>query len=370
MGLYIHIPFCRQACNYCDFHFSTNLRGIENTLKAMEREIDLRFLSAPIEQDTYYFGGGTPSLLPAKTISSLVDSAMKNAPLKKGGEFTLEVNPEDVNNESLSNWKKLGINRLSIGVQSFIDNKLKWMNRSHNSIEASTSILRAQDAGFENISIDLIYGIPNSSLTEWQFNVNKALEMKLVHLSTYALTVEKKTQLFYEIKKGESKPLCDDRAEEDFLWYREYLCQQGWDCYEISNSCLPEWRSLHNSRYWLRKPYYGIGPGAHSYDGGSIRRWNVSNNIKYQKSVGVNNSWYEEEFLEKRDIINEIIMTQLRTREGLDSKILGEWSSDIEKCWRPHLDAERLKKDEYGFWKLLDKGLFWADRIASDGFIP
>tara|TARA_B100000497_G_C7692399_1_gene421452 strand:+ start:3042 stop:4052 length:1011 start_codon:yes stop_codon:yes gene_type:complete len=335
----------------------------------MELELHLRFLSDPLEQDTYYFGGGTPSLLPNKTISSLVESAMKNAPLKEGGEFTLEVNPEDVNNESLSNWRKLGINRLSIGVQSFIDDKLKWMNRSHNSIEASNSILRAQDAGFENISIDLIYGIPNSSLSEWQFNVNKALEMKLVHLSTYALTVEKKTRLFYEIKKGESKPLSDERAEEDFRWYRDYLCQQGWDCYEISNSCIPGWRSIHNSRYWLRNPYCGIGPGAHSFDGGSIRRWNVSNNIKYQKSVGVNNLWYEEELLDKRDIINEIIMTRLRTREGLDSKILGKWSSDIEKYWRPHVDAKRLKKDKYGVWKLLDKGLFWADRIASDGFI-
>tara|TARA_B100000780_G_scaffold137595_1_gene96326 strand:+ start:1696 stop:2721 length:1026 start_codon:yes stop_codon:yes gene_type:complete len=336
----------------------------------MKTELKLRFPKIPVEQATHYWGGGTPSVLSHKVMESLAHQALEKAPLKPGGEFTLEVNPDDVTSNSLLNWKSIGVNRLSIGVQSFNDNRLEWMNRSHGSSQASESILRAQDAGFENISIDLIYGIPNSSIAEWQDNLGRALDFGVVHLSTYALTVEEKTKLFYQIKKGESEPPKDERAEEDFRWYRKHLNDLGWDSYEISNSCIPGRRSIHNSTYWSGEEYHGIGPGAHSFDGINTRRWNISNNGKYKRAMDVDSSWYEQEFLKPRDMINEKIMTRIRTKEGLDSKSLGTWDIELEKLWKPHVDANRVFKDEFGTWKLLELGLFWADRIASDGFVP
>ncbi len=369
MGLYIHIPFCRKACNYCDFHFSTQLLGIKDVMSSMKKELKLRFKEGPLEQETYYWGGGTPSILPNIEMSSLAQVAFENAPLKEGGEFTLEVNPDDVTPQSLKFWRNIGVNRLSIGVQSFMNDKLQWMNRTHDSDQAHAAIKRTQDAGFENISVDLIYGIPDSSLGEWQNNVGIAIETGVVHLSTYALTVEEKTKLFYQIKKGESPLPKGERAEEDFRWYRNQLNGLGWDLYEISNSCVPGYRSVHNSMYWSGEPYFGIGPGAHSYDGEQARRWNVSNNGKYRRAIGVDNSWFEEELLGPKDIINEKIMTSLRTKEGLDFRDLGKWANGVEKSWEPHVNSKRILKNELGIWKLLDSGLFWADRIASDGFI-
>jgi len=338
-------------------------------MSSMKKELKLRFKEDPLEQETYYWGGGTPSILPNTEISSLAQIALENAPLKEGGEFTLEVNPDDVTHQSLKDWKNIGVNRLSIGVQSFMNDKLEWMNRTHNSDQAHSAIKRAQDSGFENISVDLIYGIPDSSLGEWQNNVGIAIETGVVHLSTYALTVEEKTKLFHQIKKGESHSPKDERAEEDFRWYRNQLDELDWDSYEISNSCLPGHRSIHNSMYWLGESYFGIGPGAHSYDGKQTRRWNISNNGKYRRALGLDNSWFEEEFLNPKDVINEKIMTRLRTKEGLDFRDLGEWANEVEKSWKLHVDSKRLFKNELGIWKLLDQGLFWADRIASDGFI-
>ena len=369
MGLYIHIPFCRKACNYCDFHFSTQLLGIKDVMASMKKELKLRFKAGPQEQATYYWGGGTPSILPNIEMASLAQIALENAPLKIGGEFTLEVNPDDVTHQSLKDWKNIGVNRLSIGVQSFMNDKLEWMNRTHNSDQAHSAIKRSQDAGFDNISIDLIYGIPDSSLDEWQNNVGIAIETGVVHLSTYALTVEEKTKLFYQIKKGKSNSPKDERAEQDFRWYRRHINKLGWDPYELSNSCLPGNRSIHNSMYWSGESYFGIGPGAHSYDGKHMRRWNISNNGKYRRALGMDDSWFEEELLEPKDLINEKIMTRLRTKEGLDFRDLGKWAKEVEKSWKPHVDSKRLFKNEIGIWKLLDPGLFWADRIASDGFI-
>ena len=373
-GLYLHVPYCRKACTYCDFHFSTQLTTLPAMVEAMQTETRLRLLEAT-PMATWYWGGGTPSVLPAASIAALIDTFKRHAPLQPVGEFTLEANPEDLTAERLATWRELGVNRLSVGVQTFVDARLTWMNRAHTGKQAQEGIARAQDAGFENITLDLIYGLPGTSLGEWQDNVGQALELGTPHLSTYALTVEEKTALHHAIQSGKTASPDDARATEDFLWLRQHLRSQGWEPYEISNASLPGWRAKHNSAYWAGEAYVGIGPGAHSFDGKAERRWNVSNNARYLQawSEEVGSDWaassdaFEFENLSATDRLNERIMTSLRRSEGLARQDVGghaaildqQWANYVQKGWMEHLPDS---------WRLTDEGLLWMDRIALDGF--
>lgn len=380
-GLYLHVPYCRKACTYCDFHFSTQLGTQDRMVEAMQQEIKHRINDiAPM--NTWYWGGGTPSILGIGSMEKLIATCHEAAPLAQGGEFTLEANPEDLTASNLTEWRNLGINRLSVGVQSFIDRRLVWMNRSHSGDEAIIGIKRAQDLGFENISLDLIYGIPTTSLGEWQENVGRAMDLGIPHLSTYALTVEERTPLHYAIQKGQTQLPEDARAREDFLWLRAHLREENWDPYEISNASVPGKRSQHNSAYWEGIAYLGIGPGAHSFDGLLERRWNVSNNARYMQdwlSLGPNQlhdgnsvrstrTSYEIEALSLRDRLNEQIMTNLRRSEGLERTKMGEHASTLDQAWSPFREQGWLIQNPER-WYLTDEGLLWMDRIASEGFI-
>ena len=380
-GLYLHVPYCRKACTYCDFHFSTQLGTQDRMVEAMQQEIKHRINDiAPM--NTWYWGGGTPSILGIGSMEKLIATCHEVAPLAQGGEFTLEANPEDLTASNLTEWRNLGINRLSVGVQSFIDRRLVWMNRSHNGDEATIGIKRAQDLGFENISLDLIYGIPTTSLGEWQENVGRAMDLGIPHLSTYALTVEERTPLHYAIQKGQTQLPEDARAREDFLWLRAHLREENWDPYEISNASVPGKRSQHNSAYWEGIAYLGIGPGAHSFDGNLERRWNVSNNARYMQdwlslgqtqlhdgySVRSTRTSYEIEALSLRDRLNEQIMTNLRRSEGLERTKMGEHASTLDQAWSPFREQGWLIQNPER-WYLTDEGLLWMDRIASGGFI-
>lgn len=380
-GLYLHVPYCRKACTYCDFHFSTQLGTQDRMVEAMLQEIKHR-INDVAPMNTWYWGGGTPSILGIGSMKKLITTCHEVAPLAQGGEFTLEANPEDLTASNLTEWRNLGINRLSVGVQSFIDRRLVWMNRSHSGNEATIGIKRAQDLGFENISLDLIYGIPTTSLGEWQENVGRAMDLGIPHLSTYALTVEERTPLHYAIQKGQTQVPEDVRAREDFLWLRTHLREENWDPYEISNASVPGKRSQHNSAYWEGFAYLGIGPGAHSFDGFLERRWNVSNNARYMQdwlSLGPNQlhdgnsvrntqASYEIEVLSPRDRLNEQIMTNLRRSEGLERTKMGDHASTLDHAWSPFREQGWLIQNPER-WYLTDEGLLWMDRIASEGFI-
>ena len=380
-GLYLHVPYCRKACTYCDFHFSTQLGTQDRMVDAMQLEIKHR-INDVAPMNTWYWGGGTPSILGIGSMEKLIATCHEVAPLAQGGEFTLEANPEDLTASNLTEWRNLGINRLSVGVQSFIDRRLVWMNHSHSGDEATIGIKRAQDLGFENISLDLIYGIPTTSLGEWQENVGRAMDLGIPHLSTYALTVEERTPLHYAIQKGQTQLPEDARAREDFLWLRAHLREENWDPYEISNASVPGKRSQHNSAYWEGIAYLGIGPGAHSFDGNLERRWNVSNNARYMQdwlSLGPNQlhdgnsvrstrTSYEIEALSLRDRLNEQIMTNLRRSEGLERTKMGEHASTLDQAWSPFREQGWLIQNPER-WYLTDEGLLWMDRIALEGFI-
>ena len=376
-GLYLHVPYCRKACTYCDFHFSTQLATLPTMVDAMQREVRVR-LADPTSMTTWYWGGGTPSVLPSASMEALIDTFKRHAPLQPGGEFTLEANPEDLTAERLAIWRELGVNRLSVGVQTFVDARLNWMNRAHTGKQAQEGIARAQDAGFENITLDLIYGLPGTSLGEWQDNVGQALDLGTPHLSTYALTVEERTALHHAIQSGKTASPDDARASEDFLWLRRHLREQGWDPYEISNSSLPGWRAQHNSAYWAGEAYMGIGPGAHSFDGELERRWNVSNNARYLRawpeggvdslaSMTLASDSFESEKLSPTDRLNERIMTSLRRSEGLARMEVGSHAETLDQVWAEYLKKGWMEQTSTS-WRLTDEGLLWMDRIAAEGF--
>jgi oxygen-independent coproporphyrinogen-3 oxidase len=369
-GLYLHVPYCRKACTYCDFHFSTQLSTLPAMVEAMQNELRARWPQGH-PMATWYWGGGTPSVLPAASMEALTETLRRHSPLQPGGEFTLEANPEDLTADHLAAWRRLGINRLSVGVQTFVDARLAWMNRAHTGRQAQEGIARAQDAGFENISLDLIYGLPGTSLGEWQDNVGMALDLGTPHLSTYALTVEERTALHHAIQSGKTASPDDARASEDFLWLRQHLRSQDWDPYEISNASLPGWRAQHNSAYWAGDAYVGIGPGAHSFDGRDERRWNLPNNARYLKAwaqTPAPPSCFESEHLSPVDRLNERIMTSLRRAEGLSRGDAGSHAKALDRAWETYVrKGWMLQTDEA--WSLTDEGLLWMDRIAADGFV-
>lgn len=318
-GIYIHIPFCRKACNYCNFHFSTSLKVVDQMVHAictelMQRKLEL--LNTPIE--TIYFGGGTPSLLNQNHLLQIFETIESNFNLRDIKEITLEANPEDITTESLETWKKLNFDRLSIGVQSLNEAELTFMNRNHNAIQSKAAIELAINANFKNITIDYIYGSPWKTDEDWKSELNWALNSGITHLSAYALTVEPKTQLANQINKNILPPPTDESMESQFNILQEYISKNGWEAYEISNYCKPEHRAVHNSNYWAGKPYLGVGPSAHSFDGQNSRRWNVSNNALYIKGIENGTVYWENEVLTFENKFNEYLMTKLRTKEGID----------------------------------------------------
>lgn len=380
-GIYLHIPFCKQACYYCDFHFSTSLKKKTEMIEAIVNELLLRkneFKDEVVE--TIYFGGGTPSLLSIEELQLLLNTIHHNYTVSDHPEITLEANPDDLmchteRNRSggiiFKDYKSIGINRLSIGVQSFFEDDLKLMNRAHNSEEAEACLAEAIRY-FDNISIDLIYGMPNMDNAKWIKNIEKALSFNIPHISSYALTIEPKTALASFIKKGTIKAVDDTVAEEHFSILVDKLTKAGYVAYEISNFGKHGFFSKHNTSYWQGKKYMGIGPSAHSFDG-EHRSWNIKNNTKYIKAISERKLPMEMETLTIANQYNEYVMTGLRTIWGVSlSKIkvdFGEkYHQHILKEAKKHIENKVLQLDG-DILLTTQKGKFLCDGIASDLFL-
>lgn len=367
-GIYIHIPFCKQKCSYCDFHFSTNLHNKSNLVKAINKELLLRKneISQPLE--TIYFGGGTPSILSEIELESIFETIFKNYSTQNLKEVTLEANPDDLNQEKLKFLKSTPINRLSIGVQSFFEEDLQLMNRAHNAQEAEQSIKLVQDFGFDNITIDLIYGSSTTTNDMWMKNLQQAINLNVPHISSYALTVEEKTILDHQIKKGITKPVDEDRQNEQFQLLVDTLTSNNFIQYEISNFGKENYFSLHNSNYWKGIHYMGIGPSAHSYNGKS-RAWNIANNTKYIQAINQNNLPQETEVLNEAERFNEMIMIGLRTIYGIDvDRINSEFSQPILDLFYQEINQlikENLIIKQENKIILKPESKFFADGIAS-----
>ena len=371
-GIYIHIPFCKQACHYCDFHFSTSLKKKEEMVLALAKEIQMRKSEFQDEMvETIYFGGGTPSLLSNADLNFLIEQVYQNYNVVANPEITIEANPDDLSEERIVDLSKSKVNRLSIGIQSFFEDDLKMMNRAHNAIEAQTCLEFATHY-FDNISIDLIYGIPGSSNEKWKQNIAKALSFGIPHISSYALTVEPKTALANFIKKGIIASPDDEAASNQFDILVETLQENGFIHYELSNFGKENYFSKNNSSYWLGKKYIGIGPSAHSYDGKN-RGWNVANNSLYIKSIQDDKLPIEIETLTQTDRYNEYIMTGLRTIWGVS---LDRIEKEFGKTYLDYLNLQAAKFIEDNLLFVEDKilrttqkGKFLSDGIASDLFL-
>ncbi len=316
-GIYLHIPFCKQACHYCNFHFSTNLSGKEALVDAMLLELTQRQSElAGQTVETIYFGGGTPSMLNRAELDRIFDTLNKHYHIGDNPEITLEANPDDLTSTYLDELRQTPVNRLSVGIQSFRDEDLRYMNRAHNAQEAAYCVQLAQDKGFEAISIDLIYAMPTGTDADWERNLQTALKLRPQHLSAYCLTVETGTALNHMVKKGTAPAVDDEAANKHFLMLTEMTTAAGYEHYEISNLARDGHYARHNSSYWKGKPYLGVGPAAHSYNGNS-RRWNVANNNKYVKAINAGEPYHETETLSIADQYNEFLMTRLRTMWGV-----------------------------------------------------
>jgi oxygen-independent coproporphyrinogen-3 oxidase len=371
-GIYLHIPFCKQACHYCDFHFSTSLATKPAFLAALKTEIQLRkpYLEGQ-EIQTIYFGGGTPSLLESSELQEILDEIYSCFAVASNAEITLEANPDDLTKAKLKALKESGINRLSIGIQSFRDEDLQFMNRAHNTSEALQCVKDAQELGFDNITIDLIYGIPELSEAAWKQNLQQAFNLNVQHVSAYCLTVEAGTALHHFVKTGKSKPVNEDEAAQQF----EILCAEmkkhDFEQYEISNFCQSGFHSKHNSAYWQQKHYLGLGPSAHSFNGKS-RQWNVSNNRKYIKSINAQQPFFETETIAPETAYNEYVLTTLRTIWGCDAEFIStqfgdQYLAHLQQEAQPYFEQNLLQLKS-GVITLTEEGKLLADKIASDLF--
>ena len=370
-GIYIHIPFCKQACHYCDFHFSTSLKKKDELINALTKELELRkdeFENTTVE--TIYFGGGTPSLLTNAELQVIIDAVYKNYEVSENSEITLEANPDDLTKDRIIELSKSLINRLSIGIQSFFESDLKLMNRAHDVNEAKACLEEATKH-FDNISLDLIYGIPGASNEQWSENIDIALSFKVPHISSYALTVEPKTALAAFIKKGVVENVDDEQAHEQFHILKDKLDAAGFVHYELSNFGKDGYFSKNNSAYWQGKSYLGIGPSAHSFNG-KQRGWNVSNNSKYIKDIQQNQLPIEIETLTLTDQYNEYVMTGLRTIWGVS---LVKVENDFGTVFKDYLIEQsevfinqHLLYIDDGYLRVTKKGQFLCDGIASELF--
>ncbi|WP_129715945.1 radical SAM family heme chaperone HemW [Pedobacter sp. SYP-B3415] len=370
-GIYIHIPFCKKACHYCDFHFSTSLKYLDEMVDAICLEIALKANRVQGQAGSIYFGGGTPSILPPAALGKLFGTIEQHFSVAAEAEITLEANPDDLDAATIKMLRTLPVNRFSIGVQSFFDEDLRWMNRAHHAAEATDSIKRSQDAGFENLSIDLIYGYPLLSDEKWQRNLKTAIDLQVPHLSSYSLTVEPRTALWAAIEKRKEPAPTDTQSARQFAALMTTLGQAGFEHYEISNFARPGAYAVHNTNYWRGIPYLGIGPSAHGFDG-YIRYMNVANNALYMRDLVGGKLPEQQEMLTQNDRYNEYVMTSLRTMWGLD---LDKVDTDFGYLYKSHL--ERALKDFAGKgWliednrrlKLTTDGKMFADHIASELF--
>lgn len=371
-GIYLHIPFCKQACYYCDFHFSTSLKYKNELLEAMHQELDLRkgYLAEAI--NSIYLGGGTPSILSAEEIQRFIDHIASIYEVSADAEITLEANPDDLEARHVEQLRKTQVNRFSIGIQSFYEEDLRWMNRAHSAEQADSSIKRVQDAGFENITIDLIYGYPLLSDAKWMNNIEKVKSLGVPHISAYAMTVEQKTALGHFVKKGKQPPMDEQQSAAQFGKLMEELDRAGFEHYEISNFAVSGRYSRHNTSYWQGKSYLGLGPSAHSFNG-SERQWNISNNAKYISSIQQHTIPSEIEELSPTDRYNEYIMTGLRTMWGISLSAL---ETEFGYDYRRHFEKQQQQFQDRGWLQqaeqriiLTKNGKLFADHIASELFV-
>jgi oxygen-independent coproporphyrinogen III oxidase len=372
-GLYLHVPFCKQACFYCDFHFSTNQEKKLEMIRAFTREIELQkdyLKGEPV--NTIYFGGGTPSLLSKEELSLLMEAIRKYFSISSSPEITLEANPDDLTKDKLLSLKEMGVNRLSIGIQSFDDEVLQFLNRAHDSVAAHACVEMAREAGFKNISIDLIYAIPNQDHQAWAKNIERALALKPDHISSYSLTIEEKTAFGRWVASGTLKVKDDEFAASQLTMLVDTLEEKGFEQYEVSNFALPGFQSQHNSSYWKQEKYLGIGPSAHSYNGES-RQFNINNNHLYLKSLRENSIPATIEVLTRAEIINDYLLTTLRTswgtslvtlRENFNFNLMEEYESYVNS-----LIANGLALIKNETLILTKAGKLFADKIASDLFV-
>ncbi len=371
-GIYLHIPFCKQACHYCNFHFSTSLKSKDTLLERLKQEISLQknyLENAPIE--TVYFGGGTPSLLSADEINQIFDVLNQYHTISSDAEVTLEANPDDLSEAKLRSFRQTPVNRLSIGIQSFSEADLRFMNRAHHADEAKNCVQLAQSLGFQNLTVDLIYGSPTTSDAQWLENLETVVGFDIPHLSCYCLTVEPDTALGRFVEKGKVAPISDVHGAKQFEVLMSFLKEKGYEHYEISNFAKPNQYAKHNSNYWAGVPYLGLGPSAHSFNGTS-RQWNVANNASYIKKMEQNLVPFEIEYLTIAQRYNEYVMTSLRTMWGCDLEKIKTFGMDFYDYFleNSHLFLEEglmLKKNNDCFI-LSDQARFRADGIAAELF--
>ncbi|MBC7921801.1 MAG: radical SAM family heme chaperone HemW [Ferruginibacter sp.] len=381
MHLYIHVPFCKQACYYCDFHFSTNLGQREAMVEAICREVSLQqaYLRMPeddhrkkVSLQTVYFGGGTPSLLGEKDLDRIFDCIARHFQLGPGAEITLEANPDDITADQLRIWRQFPINRLSIGIQSFDPAHLRYLHRAHTADQAEDSVRLAQRAGFDNLSVDLIYAIPAADHAIWQADLEKAVGLEVPHLSSYCLTIEPRTVFGKWLSTGKIKAVDEEFAVRQFEMLVAQLGGHGYEQYEIANFARPGRYARHNRSYWQGQPYLGVGPSAHSFNGIS-RQYNVANNARYCQSIAEDRVPCTVEILSEQDRVNEYVMTNLRTQWGCDTREIQRLHGvDVLALHREYLENCRVRElltVEESTIRLTVKGRLLADQIASDLFL-
>ena len=370
-GLYFHIPFCKQACTYCDFHFSTNRSNEDEMISAMVKELELRSSDWKTQHfETIYFGGGSPSILNKGQLHRLLEAAYKHLRVDSNAEISMEANPDDMSKDKLQEWRTLGISRLSVGLQSFQNKRLTWMNRAHNTEEALACVKRAQDIGFNNISIDLIYGLPTSTLEEWREELAIAKSMNVQHFSAYILTVEERTALHHQVKKGSVKPAPDEMVEAQYNYLCSWAKENGFEHYEISNFAQKGCRSKHNGNYWNWVDYLGVGPAAHSFHN-KQRSWNIAHNINYIKKLSEAVLPAHGEALSKADEFNETIMLGLRKTEGINVALLN--SNYIAFLGEDALLSKERLSDRHlamlsiedGIWKMKELDWLLCDEVSA-----
>jgi oxygen-independent coproporphyrinogen III oxidase len=371
-GIYIHIPFCRQRCTYCDFHFSTTFEIYRQELIdsiCLELKGRKEYLQKK-EVNTIYFGGGTPSILLESELKLILETIFSTFSVSLSAEISLEANPDDMNSNSLQMWKKSGVNRLSIGLQSFKQSDLDWMNRAHNVTDSMSCVALAQTYGFDNITVDLMYGLPGLSMDEWSLHLNRIVEMGVPHLSAYCLTIEEKTTLNSWVNKGKVNTPNEDTQSDQFVKLLETVEAHGFEQYEISNFSKPGFESKHNSNYWKGEWYLGVGPSAHSFNGSS-RSWNLANNRRYIKALNENSDYVETEELSAVDQFNERVLIGLRTRYGVNLNELSKLSK-ITEAFNLTLNGfkeKRWVKENEKVLTLSKEGKLRADYIASELFL-
>ncbi len=368
-GIYIHIPFCKKACHYCDFHFSTTLNLLDNIVEAIVLEAKLMsgYLKEPIE--TIYFGGGTPSILEGKHLDKIVRALYKHYKINSSIEFTLEANPDDLTEEKIRYFASIGVNRLSIGTQSFSNPVLHFLNRSHTAEQTKQAVELSNKYGIDNLSLDLMYGIPNQSEAQWKLNLQELLHLNPNHISCYALTIENKTVFGNWRKKGKLVPVEDDEVIKEYEYMVEFLTAHGYEHYEVSNFSKPGKYSKHNSSYWHQKNYLGLGPGAHSFNGSS-RHFNVSNNPKYVKSITNGATQYSQEMLSTKELLTEYIFTRIRTKWGVDFNTVAKlFNYQLNATQLGYIDiivSKKMATFVNNKFILNSKGFFISDSIVLE----